>query len=413
MLAAPGGSWRLLAAPGGSWGLRLKMADPPESFLPMIFKGKSRNVSRSKEPTGQNPHKVFSRPEISRSTKSLKQNVCVEMLQNGDHRSFSELVCVLSLERRRRRDSTDPRVIDSLPRPLQDRPEQIHNLKHHLTHAEHAQRTGRWSQVCARYLSLARCFSCEQDLWLRVHFLLRCCEQRHGAGSRDATEAHAHLTELRLQQGDLRGALRHAELCLQQGEEGGWLDSSGCSLKSRAQEALWSIYTRLANAALEEHNHSRGKGLLQRALQYAKDSGNKHIEGEAVYKLGVTSQICGDHSAAKKYLHMYMRICEEMKDTSGLGKAYKSLAKTFESEGDTQEALLCLEKLCDGSIDAPPHDSVHAYLTAGGLYFNMRSFGRACASYQRGVDGAAALGDVAALHKAQKHGGAWRKHSRT
>ncbi len=51
--------------------------------------------------------------------------------------------------------------------------------------------------------------------------------------------------------GELEQARQQAELCIKHAEDGGWLDSAGRPLRLRARQALWRIYSRLADAPLD------------------------------------------------------------------------------------------------------------------------------------------------------------------
>lgn len=71
--------------------------------------------------------------------------------------------------------------------------------------------------------------------------------------------------------GALEEARQQAELCVQQAEDGGWLDSSGQSLRLRACRTLWRIYSRLADAQLVTEDYSEALTLLQMGHRMAKE----------------------------------------------------------------------------------------------------------------------------------------------
>ncbi|XP_072314789.1 tetratricopeptide repeat protein 29 [Eucyclogobius newberryi] len=358
-----------------------------------------------KQPVIEKPREYLSNREILRVTKDLKHNLCVDMLQDGFPRSFSQFFYVLSRDQERRA-AVDPGLVDALPPRLEDRPNALRELKERLTQAEHAQRSASWSAICESYLSLGLYFSATKDLWLRQHFLHMCADQEHGNKSRAATEARAHLAEICLQQGELEDALQEAELCLDQAVEGCWLDSSGASLRTRAQHALWRIYTEL-----HHKRYTKTPKLLQRALDIAKDSGNKQIEAEATYNLGAAYQLSGDYKTAKKHLNASIKICEELDDAAGLGKAYKAVAKCLQSEGNVEETVLCLQRFTDPSTNSLPRDLVDACLILGDIYSKMEESALACEYYQRSYEGAVDLGDVSLLHKTQVLLGRAKAHS--
>ncbi|CAL9694339.1 unnamed protein product [Knipowitschia caucasica] len=322
------------------------------------------------------------------------------MLQNGKPRSFSKFFHVLSLDEERK-DGQEHNRGHTQPAPLQDQPEKMHKMKEHLTQAEQAEVSGRWSTVCEQYLSLGLYFSSDSDLWLRLHFLHICCDREHGCSSRAATEARAQLAEIYLKQGDLSVALQQAERCLRQAEDGAWQDSSGFPLKTRAQHALWRTITRQTDAPLQSKNYAKAIALLHQALNIAKDSGSKSIEGEATYNLGVSYQLSGDHTIAKKHFNKYMEICQELDNASGLGKAYRAIAKSLEREKNTEEMVWCLKKLTDGSVNSLLCDLVDACLSLGNIHSDMGEYAQACEYFQRSYEGAVNLGDFSLLQKTQ------------
>ncbi|KAK7909982.1 hypothetical protein WMY93_014666 [Mugilogobius chulae] len=337
-----------------------------KTFLPYLFD------NRQNEPMTKEPHKELSRQELLRIKKPLKQNICVEMLQAGNHRSFSNFFHVLSLDKERQA-SIDPSLVDTLPPLLEDQPNAMEKMKLHLTNAELAERSGSWSKVCEEYLSLAMFFSSDQDLWIHQHFLNLCSNREHGHSSRALLRLRARLAEICLQQGDLEGALQQAESYL---------------LPPRRRS------TRVKN-------YIKTTGLLQQALNIAKDSGNKQIEEEATYKMGVTYQLSGDHTTAKKYLHEYMKICQELENPTGVAKA----------EGNIEEAVLHLQKLTDGSVNSQKCDVADACLSLGNIYFSRKEFDKACENYQRSFDVAEELNDNSRIENAQVLLGRARAHT--
>lgn len=71
--------------------------------------------------------------------------------------------------------------------------------------------------------------------------------------------------------GDLEQARQHAEVCLRQAEDGGWLDSAGRSLRLRACQVLWRIYTQLADAPLSAANYNKALTLLHKSYSMAAE----------------------------------------------------------------------------------------------------------------------------------------------
>ncbi|XP_051800223.1 tetratricopeptide repeat protein 29 isoform X2 [Acanthochromis polyacanthus] len=338
----------------------------------------------------------LSRREIGLFRNSLKQNVCVQLLQDGDHRSFSELFRLLASDRDRREASSAVRL--QTP-PLEEQLDKLETMKLHLSRAERAERTGLWSSACEELLLLGRFFSSPEDLWLRVHFYRRCSDG--GRGSRPAVEAQLCLAELQLEDGEVEQVRQQVELSLQQMEDG-WLDSESRSLKLRTLRVLWRIYSRLADAPLAAGDLTDALELLHEGYRISTQTEDKRMEGEAAFKLGLAYQSAGEHEAAKQHLSSCMQICGSLQDSDGLTKAYKAMASSLQSEGNTDEAIQCLKKLADLSrSDGLQHNLAESLMSLGNIYYSRREHQRAAENFLQAYQVYCNTGDEAQLQKAQ------------
>ncbi|KAL7375423.1 hypothetical protein ABVT39_017089 [Epinephelus coioides] len=348
------------------------------AFLPDITtnSNKERNstqhrVQQERDSLSQKSAQIPSKAEISLFKNSPKQNICVELLQQGYHRTFSELFSLLRSDQDRRA-AAEPGSDLGLQTPLEDQRDKLETMRLHLSQAEQAKNIGSWTVVCEQRLFLGRYFSAPEDLWLSLHFYHSCTDLERGGHSRPATEAQACMAELYLQLDELEQAKQQAELCMQQADGAGWLDSAGLPLRLRARKILWRIYSRLADAPLEAADHREALKLLHKGYSMAKESDDKQIEGEASYRLGLTYQSAGDHTTAKQFFNTCMQICGTLQDADGLGKAYKAMAKSIQSEGNIHDTLQCLEKFADISrSEGLQHNLVNAYLCLGSIYCTM------------------------------------------
>ncbi|KAM6894694.1 tetratricopeptide repeat protein 29 [Lycodopsis pacificus] len=278
---------------------------------------------------------ILSKSEISLFRNSLKQNICVELLQDGFHRSFSEIFSLLGSDVDRRAAS-EPGSAVALQTPLEEQWDKLETMRLHLRRAEQAEDTGSWAAVCDQRLVLGHYFGALEDLWLGLHFYHSCADREQGGRSRPATEARAGMADIYLQLGELQRAKQQAELCLQQAEEGGWLDSDGRPLRLRALRALWRIHSRLAEEPLdhEDHeDHDEALKLLHEGHSIAVQSEDKRSESEACYQLGLTYQRAGDCDTAKQFLKSCIQMYDTLQDADGLGKSYRALVKSIERYG--------------------------------------------------------------------------------
>ncbi|XP_072232284.1 tetratricopeptide repeat protein 29 [Leuresthes tenuis] len=426
---------------------------PHELLLPEI-KTNSNNSQRSPQLSRRRLPKAFfrtsgvsdesppllSKKDIALFRNSPKQYICVELLQDGYHRSFSEVFSLLCLDQDRR-VTPELESASSLTPPLEEQQDKLETMKLHLSRAEQAERTGSWTIACEERLLLGRYFSAPEDVWVSLYFYHSCADREHGGRSRPATEALACLADIYVQQDDLEQARQQAELCLKQAEDGGWLDSSGLSLRLRACQVLGKIYSWLADAPMAAADYNMALKLLHKACsmaaeftrsgrksetinfahlketqrrrpyrlqherdrQIGKQSGeNKLIEGEAVFRLGLTYQSSGDQDKAKQFFNTCIKIYSSLEDAEGLVKTYKAMAKSLESEGKIDETLQCLEKSADISRSSGLQNKLaDICLTLGNIYYNTSQYVRAYDYFLQGYEVACHTGDLALLQKAQ------------
>ncbi|XP_068506551.1 tetratricopeptide repeat protein 29 [Syngnathus scovelli] len=342
------------------------------------------------------------RRQKSKFINSRKQNICVGLLKHGFHRSFSELFLLLRLDQERREGAEINSAL-SLQTPLEEQHAKMESIGLYLSRAEQAQRDGRWPAAYEQRLHLGGYFTAElEDLWLSLHFYHTCTDAQEEGCKRHATEGRACLAELYLQQGQLDKARHQAELCVQMADEGGWVDSSGRSLPRRARESLWSIYSRQADARIKVGKPDKALELLHKGYTTATESANKNIEGEAAYQLGLAYYRVGDYDTSKQYLNTSMTICSSTENFDGLGKAYKAMAKLYESKGNIKNTIKLLETLVDISRSKSLHHHlVDACLCLGHVYTNMKQYDQARESLLQGYNVACDIGDVALVQKAQ------------
>ncbi|XP_073331102.1 tetratricopeptide repeat protein 29 isoform X2 [Pagrus major] len=380
-------------------------------FLPEITANRRRctQFRRKQQKTSDKSAQILSKEEISLFRNSMKQNICVQMLQEGFHRSFSELFFLLSSDQDRRA-AAEPGSAVRLQTPLDQQQDQLETMRLHLSLVEQAERTGSWSVVCEQRLFLGHYFSALENLWLSLHFYQRCVEP--GGSSRPAAEARGCMAELYLQRGELEQAQQQAELCIQQAEAGGWLDSAGQPLRLRARQTLWRVYSRLADAPLDAEDYDEALTLLHKGYSKAIESEDKQVEGEASYRLGLTYQSAGDHDRAKQFFNTSMQIFGTLQDADGLGKCYKAMGKCIESEGNVDETVDCLERFVDISrSNGLQHNLADAYLCLGNNYYTRRQYQRAAEFFLQGYEVACSLEDVALLQRAQVLVAGARAHS--
>ncbi|KAM6909416.1 tetratricopeptide repeat protein 29 [Xenentodon cancila] len=345
------------------------------------------------------PASFLSKEEIAMFRNNPKQNICVKLLEEGYHRSFSELFQLLGMDKDRRAwlESRSFRVDTA---PLEEQKDKLEAMKLHLSQAEEAERRSDLSVACEQRLVLGHFFSAPEDLWLRLHFYHSCADKE--GGCRAAADARLCLAEVYLQQGNLEQTRQEAELYLKQTEEGGWLDSDGRPLRLQACRGLGRIYSWLADAPPADTDHSVALTLLNKAYSLAKESEHKPTEGEVAFRLGRTYQKTGDHKTARQFFKSSAEIYSSLDDANRVVKADVATAKSLESEGNVEEAILFLQKsahICQKS--GLQSRLAEIYQSLGRIHFNMRRNETAHQWFLQGYESACNAGNVVVLQKTQ------------
>ncbi|XP_047242327.1 tetratricopeptide repeat protein 29 isoform X4 [Girardinichthys multiradiatus] len=272
---------------------------------------------------------ILSKKEIALFRNSPKQYVCVEMLQDGYHRAFSEVFSLLRSDRDQRSEELPGSSRLQTP-PLEEQREKLETLRLHLSRAEKAEREGSWTAVCEERLHLGRYFAHHEDFWLSFHFYHSCADREFGGRSKPATEARLHLADLYQQKGDLEEARQQAEMGLKQAEEGGWVDLDGRPLRLKACTELGKIYSLQGEVFLAAKDYDKAKKLFHQGSKMATEGEDKSVEGEAVFRQGLSLHSSEDHHAARKVFSTCIEIFSELQDVKGLVKTYKAIAKSLE-----------------------------------------------------------------------------------
>ncbi|XP_029610509.1 tetratricopeptide repeat protein 29 [Salmo trutta] len=376
----------------------------------MQKKGKESETAqpaRSQTPT-------VSKDEIALFRNSVRQNACVEMLRGGFHRSFSELFSLLQRWKEMRL-AAGPGSAIWQHKSLEEQPAKLHTLQHYLTKAETALRAGAWSAVYDQQVFLAQYFREPEDRWLSCHFYqtsLNSARRVKIDGGRKEAEALANMGQVYMDQGQLDSAREQYECFYHLTAGRAWSGEGGRSLHSQACEGLWRVYTQLADRPLQANDYRAAIDTLSKAFQMAKEAGDHRIEGEAAYRVGLAYQCVGDQVTAKRFLNMYMEMSTALGDAGGLGKAYKAIAKSLESEGKLSETVQYLEKFAEVSQGNNQYHNLEEACMCLGVIFNSRGqYERGCTYFERGYEIARDLEEVSLLQRAQVFVGSARAYS--
>ncbi|XP_075705807.1 tetratricopeptide repeat protein 29 isoform X2 [Rhinoderma darwinii] len=295
--------------------------------------------------------KELSKEETAIFQNSFKHSICIEMLRQGYHKSFSELFTLIH-KWNALRDAGGPGSAIWQQKPLEEQHEKLDPLQHFLTKAEAAQRSGQLEKAAEHY------------------------------------EAFYHLTVGRI-----------------------WKDKTGRTHNSLACENLWRIYTLLSDKMLESKEWEQAIKTLIKALDMAREGCDKNMEGEAAYRLGLAHISSGNHQIAIKSLTTYMEISKELGDNIGLGKAYEAMAKALESQGKIVESIEYLENFIEVAKTSNLSQSLAETCVCLGDIFNARgNYEKACQYFSQAYETAVNLGERPLIEEAQVHFGIAKAH---
>uniref|UniRef100_A0A8C4RZR7 Tetratricopeptide repeat protein 29 n=1 Tax=Erpetoichthys calabaricus TaxID=27687 RepID=A0A8C4RZR7_ERPCA len=291
---------------------------------------------------------------------SHKHNICIDMLSDGYHKSFSELFTLIQ-KWNASREAAGPGSAIWHQKSLEEQPDKLDQLQHFLTRAEEAQRAGQLEERYKNQLSLALYFKSAEDKWLSDHFFESCLSTAKlimvDGGKREA-EAHSNMGRVRSEHGQLEKAAEHYEAFHHLTLGRAWKDETGRSYKSQACESLWRIYTLLADKMLENKEHEQAIKTLIKAFEMARETGDKKIEGEAAYRVGAAYNSSGDPETAitvsqrnieetMKYLEQFVAVAESSEHSESLLEACMSLGEISNVRGQYERGFEYFEKAYD------------------------------------------------------------------
>ncbi|MXQ85781.1 hypothetical protein E5288_WYG016405 [Bos mutus] len=277
--------------------------------------------------------KGLSKEEVAAYRNSYTKNVCVEMLRDGYHKSFTEFFA-LTEKWDALREAARVRSLSWAQRPLEEQPDKLDHFYYYLTRAETAERKEYFEEVYNNLYALACYFNNSEDKWVRNHFYERCFKIAQVIkidGGKKEAEAHGHMGLLFEEDGQLLEAAEHYEAFHQLTQGRIWKDETGRVLNLLACESLLRTYRLLSDKMLENKEYKQAIRILIKACEIAKEGNDKKMEGEASYYLGLAHLAAGEYETALAVLNTYGKISADLDDDLSLGRAYEATAKVLQS----------------------------------------------------------------------------------
>lgn len=357
--------------------------------------------------------KGLSKQEVAAYRNSYKKNVCIEMLRQGYHKSFAELFTLIE-KWNALREASGPGSAIWLEKSLEEQPDKLDQLYFFLTRTETAQRSEYYEEMYDNQLSLAQCFNKPEDKWLRNYFYEQCYKTAQLIkidGGKKEAEAHTNMGLVYEEQGQFLKAADHYEALYHLTVGRVWKDDVGRNLNTVACEHLWRIYTLLADKMLENKEPQEAIKTLIKALDMAKEAGNKKMEGEAAFCLGLAYFSTGELNVAILKLNAYLEISKILGDYTGLGRAYQTLAQVLLRQGEVDAAIMYLQKFMAIAQRVQVTQSlVEACTFLGNIYNESGNYTKACEYFEQAFVAAKALGDMALLDETKVYCGIGKAH---
>jgi len=348
-----------------------------------------RSQSKKERELDQRKHLLRQQqPDLSKNLTSqyrntYMHNLCLDMLEDGYHKSFAELFALVKRQNAER-EAAGPESALWNKILLENEPEKLEALKSLLCQAEDASRKGSYNDVYKCQSELARYFQRTGDKWLADHFYGSCLTTTgkiKNDGGKMAAEGHCNVGLAMEESGETFGAAENFERFHGLSKENGeWCFEDGSSMHSVSCNLLSRIYTTISSEFETAGDLKQYLMYLKRAYDMAKEGGDKKLGGEASYRLGLAYEKNKESHTALLYLNGYLDICQGMGDNAGVGKACEAIAKSYESQGKIEECIKYLEMFVDTADKSKDDKATSQACSNLGAIFN--SLGR----YDQAVD---------------------------
>ncbi|XP_071847105.1 tetratricopeptide repeat protein 29-like [Apostichopus japonicus] len=373
-----------------------RIPSPPNKSRPSahLVQGRRSREQRLKSHSRQKQSDL-SKLDAQRYRNTYFHNLCLEVLKDGFHRSFSEVFSLVKDQQ----GLIDSAGVDSLVQDrtlLADQHAKLDKMKQHLTEAELSLRICDMRGVYAARHKLADYFLEIGDLTLSDHFFQSCLEMAVKVPDDDQKvvgEAHCNMGLAFERRSQFDDAAAHFEEYYTLAKEKQWKTEEGISLHSEACEHLRRLYTAIADTHRKTDTEEE-INCLQKAFDMAKESRDGRKEGEASYKLGLAYEHAGDAETALEYLSRYMDLCRNFKDQEGMGRACEAIAKCYERQGKLEEAVRYLEMFVEVAEQTEQQKAhCQACSCLGSIYNSLGQYDKASHFFGKAYTTARSTGD--------------------
>jgi len=297
---------------------------------------------------------ILRKKDIAKFRNTYKHNLCLDMLTEGYHLSFCEMINLIR-QQMEKREAAGPESFLWTKPVLQDQTEKLDVMKTQLTEAEGANRMGHFGREYKARYELAQFFKAnEDDHWLVDHFFSTCLEvamKVDDDGGKMQAEGNCNVGLCRQKNGMYREAAKHFEAYHRLATDNKeWSMSSGVSFYTDACIKLYHIYTIIGQEqgkSWDEEDREMSLETLTKALEMAQCSQDKKLEGEASYVLGMAYQKLNQLDTALTHLFNFYESCQGDSNSEGIGRACDAIAKIYARQGNKEKSVEFLKRFVE------------------------------------------------------------------
>ncbi|KAF5399328.1 hypothetical protein PHET_06778, partial [Paragonimus heterotremus] len=315
------------------------------------------------------------------------ENICLNLLQAGYHRTYSELFELVEVDKHRRIEAgLDSATSTTVPFSRQI--DKLQAMLKFMIDVENADATQNYDEMYKKCLATANFFRAQKDdQWLVRHFLCKCShianktvsvmnflstkkpnadEKIQGStlshlretANRRLTESSYHMVKFDSDTGEYSDALRGANILYHElkksppylvppEDPAAETDDSWCitapSMISVVCEQIVNCLLRQADEADNKRNDEYLQ-LLITAESLANESENQNLVGACKHRMGQFYEMIGDMNMAYEHTEKYYRLSKKLDNIHRL-KACRAMAELHEKMGDLYNARCYLTEL--------------------------------------------------------------------
>lgn len=375
---------------------------PPSGKLKPLMKiGKTDREILFKQEVLRQQQPDLSKKQTSSYRNTYKHNLCLDMLQDGYHKSFSELFALIKQQEEERLAQGEESLMWTQTM-LKDRHQELDKLKFHLTKAEEAMRKDDHSEVYHNRFELARYFQSTGDKWLSDHFFNTCLETSSsikGDGGKLRAQGYYNVGAALEDNGQYFEAAEHFEnyykLAVEHKE---WIQADGFTYHTDACINLSRIYTTIGQR-MEEEDQQNSLEYLKKAHKFATESNDRVLEGQAAYRLGQAYDKIGEGETALEYLNNYLDTCNATKESDGIGKACDAIAKSYARQGKLEKSIDYLMKFVEVTEQSGEEKGLSkACHNLGNIFNSLGRYEEATEYFSKAYNIARSMGDLESIN---------------